>query len=32
MAAARNRAIDRIRREPGRDERYALLAEPVREG
>jgi RNA polymerase sigma factor (sigma-70 family) len=29
MAAARNRAIDRIRRERGRDERYALLAEPA---
>ena len=32
MAAARNRAIDRIRRERGRDERYALLAEPAGRG
>lgn len=29
MTAARNRAIDRIRREHGRDERYALLASPA---
>ncbi|HEX6021484.1 MAG TPA: RNA polymerase sigma factor [Solirubrobacter sp.] len=29
MRVARNRAVDRIRRERGRDERYALLAEPA---